>query len=162
MQPAPQSAPTSAAASTPLPAPPPVVQQQMVTPRAPVASANVVQQAPVSAPPAPAPATAADLAPVFDAYARAIESRDLAAIRRVYPGLTSEQERGFEQFFQAARKINVTFRVANVESTAAAADARLSGTYEYESSSGKTERQPVSFAASLRREGGEWRLVSLR
>jgi hypothetical protein len=99
---------------------------------------------------------------VFDAYARAIESRDIAAIRRVYPGLTAEQERGFEQFFQAARKINVTFRVANVESTAAAADARLNGTYEYESSSGKIERQPVSFAASLRREGGEWRLVSLR
>jgi eukaryotic-like serine/threonine-protein kinase len=161
----PQSAPASPAANTPLPAPQPVVQQQTITPRAPAASASVVQQAPVSAPPtppAPTAATAADLAPVFDAYARAIESRDIAAIRRVYPGLTAEQERGFEQFFQAARKINVTFRVANVESTAAAADARLNGTYEYESSSGKIERQPVSFAASLRREGGEWRLVSLR
>jgi hypothetical protein len=138
-----------------------VVQQQMVTPHAPTVAAAPPVAPPVSAPP-PTPATAADLAPVFDAYARAIESRDVAAIRRVYPGLTPEQARGFEDFFHAARKIDVTLRVSGVESTASAADARLTGTYEYVSSSGKTERQPVSFAATLRRDGGEWRLVSLR
>ena len=99
---------------------------------------------------------------MFESYARAIESRDVSAIRRVYPGLTSEQQRGFEQFFESARRINVTFRVASVEGTAAAADVRVTGQYEYESSSGRAERQGVSFAATLRREGGAWRLVSLR
>ncbi|MDB4882440.1 MAG: protein kinase, partial [Gemmatimonadetes bacterium] len=105
---------------------------------------------------------AADLAPTIEAYAKAIESRDVGAIRRVYPGLTSEQQRGFEQFFQAARRINVMFSVGNVESTASTADARLSGHYEYENTSGKVERQPVSFVATLRRDGGGWRLISLR
>jgi hypothetical protein len=131
------------------------VKAEVAPPRAPAPP----QPAPESAPATP---TAADLAPTFEAYARAIESRDVAAIRRVYPGLTSEQERGFEQFFQSARKINVTFRVANVEGAGSSADARLMGTYEYESSSGKIERTPVSFAATLRHDGNGWRLVSLR
>ena len=148
---------TTIAAAPATPTPAPVVQQQIAPPR-PVAAA--VQQPPEPA--APANATASDLAPVIEAYAQAIESRDVNAIRRVYPGLTAEQERGFDQFFQAARKINVTFRIANVEGTGAAADARLSGNYEYETTQGKTERQPVSFVASLRREGSTWRLVSLR
>jgi serine/threonine protein kinase len=157
----PVSTPTVASAPPPAqqPAPQPAVKEEVVAQRPPVVPAETAKPTPEGPPPAP---TAADLAPTFEAYARAIESRDVAAIRRVYPGLTAEQQRGFEQFFQSARRINVTFRVANVEGSGATADARLSGTYEYESSSGKMERQPVSFAATLRREGAGWRLVSLR
>jgi len=100
--------------------------------------------------------------PVLEAYARAIESRDVSAIRRVYPGLTAEQQRGFEQFFESARKINVTFRVASVEGTPTTADVRVTGRYEYETSAGHAERQTIGFAAALKRDGSAWRLVSLR
>jgi len=150
---------TEAAVSNPstrqeaAPSPPP----QVVTARPVVPPPT--QEAP---PPAAAAPSAADIAPTVEAYARAIESRDIGAIRRVYPGLTSEQQRGFEQFFQAARSINVTFRVANVETSGASADARLVGTYEYVTTAGKTERQPVSFAATLRHDGNRWHLVSVR
>ena len=156
------SAPSVANAPPPAPQPaaaPPAVREEVVTQRPPVVPAETAKPAPESPPAAP---TAADLAPTFEAYARAIESRDVAAIRRAYPALTADQQRGFEQFFQAARRINVTFRVANVESSGSTADARVTGNYEYENASGKTERQPVSFAATLRREGNGWRLVSLR
>jgi hypothetical protein len=135
------------------------VQQATTTPPKPVPTPAT--EAPV-APHPPAPATAADVAPVFESYARAIEARDIAAIRRVYPALTSDQQRGFEQFFEAARKLDVTFKVASVEGSATITDARVNGTYEYESSSGRVERQPVSFVARLRRDGGTWRLVSVR
>ena len=138
---------------------PPAVQQATTTPPKPVPTPAT--EAPV-APPPPAPATAADVAPVFESYARAIEARDIAAIRRVYPALTSDQQRGFEQFFEAARKLDVTFRVASVEGSATITDAHVNGTYEYESSSGRVERQPVSFVARLRRDGNTWRLVSVR
>ena len=130
---------------------------------------QVVTAAPVVPPPkqettpaAAAAPTTADIAPTVEAYARAIESRDMGAIRRVYPGLTSEQQRGFEQFFQAARSINVTFRVTNVDGSSTSADARLVGSYEYVTTAGKTERQPVNFAATLRHDGNGWRLVSVR
>ena len=129
----------------------------------------VVTAAPVASPPkqettvpAGAAPTTADIAPTVEAYARAIESRDIGAIRRIYPGLTSEQQRGFEQFFQAARSVNVTFRVTNVDGSSTSADARLVGSYEYVTTAGKTERQPVNFAATLRHDANGWRLVSVR
>ena len=145
--------------------PPPSVQQATTTPPRPVPTAPVMANQPAesaAAPPPPRPATAADIAPVIESYARAIEARDIAAIRRVYPALTSDQQRGFEQFFEAARKVDVTFKVASVEGSATITDARVNGTYEYESSSGRVERQPVSFVARLRRDGSTWRLMSVR
>jgi len=139
-----------------------IVQPQLV-PQQPVVQRPVETKPQESAPaPAPSPPTAADISPVVQAYARAIESRDVGAIRRVYPGLSGDQQRRFEQFFESARNINVTFRVDNVEGTANSAEARLVGSYEYVNSAGRTDRQPVSFAASLRREAGAWRLVSVR
>jgi hypothetical protein len=145
---------------TQTPATQPPVQQGIAAPR-PAATATQPPTSAAETPPA-APPTAADVAPVFEAYARAIESRDVSAIRRVYPGLTLDQQRGFEQFFEAARKINVTFRVASVEGSPSTADVRVTGSYEYESSAGRAERQNVGFAAALRKDGSAWRLVALR
>ena len=127
--------------------------------------------APPPAPP-PAPVRAPDPEPVRNpreeingvvaAYARAIESRDIGAVRRAYPGITSDQARGFEQFFQSARSINVTFRVNDLDVSGNSADARLVGSYQYVGSDGKSERQPVSFSASLRNDSGAWRLIAVR
>jgi len=165
----PQSRPAPTTAS-PLPSTsgPLVVSQTPVTtlrqdpvppPAAEIPKPVVKQESAVAAPAAPSPA---DIGPVVQSYARAIESKDMGAIRRVYPGLTSDQQHGFEQFFQSARNINVTFRVTNVEANGSSADARLVGTYEYVTSTGQSQKQPVSFAATLRHDGGQWRLVSVR
>jgi serine/threonine-protein kinase len=117
-------------------------------------------------PPDPAPEPKVDpreeINGLVAAYARAIESRDIGAVRRAYPGISSDQARGFEQFFQSARNINVTFRVSGLDVNGNSADARLSGTYQYTGSDGKAERQPVSFSASFRSDGGSWRLTSVR
>jgi hypothetical protein len=115
----------------------------------------------VAASPPPPPSTA-DIAPPVEAYARAIESRNIAAIRRVSPALTPEQQRSFEQLFQAARSINVTLRVASVEASGMSADARVVGTYVYITPEGRKERQPVNLAATFRYDGNAWRLVSMR
>jgi hypothetical protein len=145
---------TSVPRQDPLPSPPPAV----------VAAKPAAQPPPQeSTPVVAAPPTAADIAPAVEAFARAIESKDIGAIRHVYPGLTSDQQRRFEQFFEGARTINATFKIANLSaSSASAADAQLSGVYEFVTVAGKTERQPVSFAVSLAKEGRTWRLTSLR
>jgi eukaryotic-like serine/threonine-protein kinase len=161
-KPVPTRVATAPTTSTVIPPPSVATRQETVQSPPPVVSAPVVQAPRQEAPPTPAAPSAADIGPTVQAYARAIESRDIGAIRRVYPGLTSNQQQGFEQFFQAARSINVTFRVTNVELSGASADARLVGSYEYVTTAGKAERQPVSFAASLRHEGNGWRLVSVR
>jgi serine/threonine protein kinase len=155
-------------------APPQVIQSPVTNPSTrqdavasplPVVAAKLVAQPPpqeTTAPPVASPPTAADIAPAVEAFARAIESRDVAAMRRDYPGLTGGQQRNFEDFFQGIRSLNVTFRVANVEGSASSADARLEGNYAFVTTAGITERKPVSFAVTLRHEGSGWHLVSLR
>jgi hypothetical protein len=141
----------------------PVVQQQVVTQPPPALVPRQVEPQPREVPPtAPAAPTATDVSPTIQAYARAIESRDIGAIKRVYPELTGNQERGFEQFFKSARSINVTFRVTNVEGTASAAVAHLAGAYDYVNAGGQSVHQPVGFAATLRNSGSGWRLVAVR
>ncbi|MEO8576966.1 MAG: protein kinase [Gemmatimonadales bacterium] len=157
----------------PAASPPPIVRAPVVAPPAVVAqpqrdtgprTTSTLPIRPPAETEAAQPKTenaSAEIGTVVAAYARAIESRDIGAVRRSYPGLTADQARGFEQFFESARSINVTFRVVGLETNGNSADARLVGTYEYVSGS-RTERQPVSFAASLRNDGSSWRLVSVR
>jgi len=160
--------------------PPKTVTQPQPTlplPQPPVVSTPLrdnTQRPVVTTPPPSAPVRPPDPAPepkpdprdeingVVAAYARAIESRDIGAVRRAYPGISSDQARGFEQFFQSARNINVTFRVSGLDVNGNSADARLTGTYQYTGSDGKAERQPVSFSATFRNDGGNWRLTAVR
>ena len=149
-------------------APPPSIttRQETAPPVSPppvVASQQVV--APPKQEPSPAPAaapTAADVAPAVEGFARAIESRDIGAVRRNYPGLTSEQLRAFEQFFSGSRSINATFRITSVEGSAASAVARVEGVYAFVTSEGMSERRPASFALVLRPEGKSWHIASMR
>lgn len=155
--------PQRTAVQTNPPAPPVVSTPVQENPRPVVATPP--PSAPVR-PPDPVPEPKVDprdeINGLVAAYARAIESRDIGAVRRAYPGISSDQARGFEQFFQSARNINVTFRVSGLDVNGNSADARLSGTYQYTGSDGKAERQPVSFSASFRNDGGSWRLTSVR
>ena len=166
---------------TPKPVQPRVVAAPPSRTQVPVATTNTRQEvvsspppivvaAPLVAPPkqeapppsAPAAPSTAGIASTVQAYARAIESRDIGTLRRVYPGLTSEQQRNFEQFFKIARSINVTLRLANVESSGSSAEGRLEGSYEFVTNEGRTERQSVAWAVTFRHDGNAWRLVSAR
>jgi serine/threonine-protein kinase len=143
----------------------PAVQQQVVTQQSPPAAAvqRPVETKPEPPPaPPPGPPSSADLAGTVEAYARAIESKDIGAVRRANSGLTSEQQKRWETFFQAARSINVTFRIASIDGTASQADARLIGSYEYVDANGTSHREPDNITASFRHEGGSWRLVAVR
>jgi serine/threonine protein kinase len=144
-----------------------LMQQQVVTSPPPVTVIpRPVQSQPVespasSPPPAPTPPTTADIAPSVQAYARAIESKDIGTVRHAYPGLTSAQQGQLETFFQAARTIDAKLRISSLDASANSADARVVGSYDYVTSEGRSESRPVSFAMSLRREGTGWRVVSV-
>jgi hypothetical protein len=95
-------------------------------------------------------------------YARAIEQRDIGAIRSVYTGISSSEQAIWERFFRDARRINVSFQVSGVEVNGNSAQARLSGTYDYQNTEGR--QQPtlrVSYNATLRHDGSAWHIVSL-
>jgi hypothetical protein len=122
----------------------------------------------VVAPPTPAPQPsaaasnpAADIAGVVAAYARALESRDVATVRRAYPALSAEQAKGWDQFFSTVKSLHVVLSASGLDISGASAGAKITGTYEYVGDGGKPQQQPVSFQASFRREGGVWQLVAI-
>jgi hypothetical protein len=135
-------------------APPPAA------PSAPPTSTSAPVPAPRLQPPAP-PLGAAIAAVVAD-YARAIDSRDLAAIRAVYPTIPAEQQRGFQQFFQSVRSVTATLVSSAPSGNDSVATARVTGRYEYVDATGKPQVQAVGFNATFRREGTVWRIVSVR
>ncbi|HJP87191.1 MAG TPA: protein kinase [Gemmatimonadaceae bacterium] len=142
---------------------------------APVVTTTPTQQQPVTqrvvdppkeTPPTPTPpkaATVGDLSPVVESYARALESKDMGAVRRIYPGISGAQQRNLQAFFQIARDLNVTFRIEDLSSNATSAEATLAGTYDYVNTTTNDQKHvPVSFAASFQRDGNVWRLTGLR
>jgi tRNA A-37 threonylcarbamoyl transferase component Bud32 len=144
----PQTAP-----SDPLPAPIATV---------PEAKAPVPPPAPAAPPERTASARPAILQTIAD-YAHAIESENLGELRGVYPGMTPVQQRGWEQFFQLVREVKAELKAQKLDIAGNAAEAQITGTYLYlNTSTGRQERQPVSFHASFRDQSGGWRIVQVR
>jgi serine/threonine-protein kinase len=119
-------------------------------------------QAPTAKPTPPLPNPSAEIESAVAAYARAIESRDIGEVRRAYPGITGAQASGFEQFFATVRSLKASFSIASLDVSGTTAEGKLAGTYDYLTTAGKNERQAVTFLASFRRDGGGWKLASVR
>lgn len=96
-------------------------------------------------------------------YAAAIEAQNLIGLQRVYPGMTGVQQRGWEQFFQLVRNIDAELGVTGLVLSNGGAESQVTGTYSYlNTSTGRTERQPVSFHATFRRQAGRWQISQVR
>lgn len=113
------------------------------------------------------PAAPVDQSPAIRAviadYGQAIEARSLPTIRQLYPTITAAQQRDWEQFFSAVRNIKVRLTITQLDISGATANARITGTYQYENTSARrAEEQPVSFRASLRRDAAGWRLTGIQ
>jgi hypothetical protein len=104
----------------------------------------------------------AEIGAVVDAYARAIESRDMAELKRVYATITSDQASAFSDFFKSTRSLRAALAVKSLQVDGNKATARVAGTYEFTTSAGRSQQQPVAFDADLRRDGGAWKLVAVR
>src|SRR5216117_4035630 len=104
-----------------------------------------------------------DIQRVIDDYARALESRDVAQVRRAYPGLTSGQQQSWQDFFQSVRNLKASLSVTAVRLSGLTAEAIVSGIYEYDNArTGGAERRPVTFRALLGVDSSGWRLTTIR
>jgi serine/threonine protein kinase len=169
-QPGAESTPAADTASAIAPAAAPVPPAAVPPPRPAAESTTAPAPAPAVSPPSPVPAPAPsppdprpEIRRVIGEYSGAIESQSLADLRRVYPGMTPLQQRGWEQFFQVVRDVKAKLSVAQLDVANDTAAAQITGTYTYlNTSTGRTEQQPVSFHAALRREGAQWRISQVR
>lgn len=118
--------------------------------------------------PAPKPAVippvnpATEIDALMKNYERAIDSRDLAELRRAYPGMTQAQAKAWEDFFGTLRAMHATLTMSGLEIRGDVADAHVTGTYDFVSSSGKATKQPANFQVSFKRENGTWKLAVIR
>jgi hypothetical protein len=115
----------------------------------------------------PTPVPPADPRPQIEAviadYARALESRDLDQVHRTYPGLTAAQQQGWQDLFRSIRALKASLSVTTLSVAGGTAEATVSGVYEYENATtGRTDRRPVTFRASLVADSAGWRLSAIR
>jgi hypothetical protein len=144
------------------PVPPPETLRREQVPPPAAAPEPPPAQAPTPKPEA-GPPPAVQIRGLFAEYAKAIESRSVDAIRRVYPGLSAAQAQEWQEFFRGVGAIDVDLDVGALQVNGDAADAQLAGVYVFEDpGTRRTRRENVGFQAQLRREGGRWRITSLR
>jgi len=134
---------------------------------------RVAESPPPAPPPAPQPvappppAVAADPRPdiqnVIADYAAALESRDIGQVRHAYPGITAAQQGSWQTFFDRVRNLKANLSVTSLSVGDASAEATVSGVYEYDNAStGRAERRPVTFHATLARDASGWRISAIR
>jgi hypothetical protein len=105
---------------------------------------------------------ASEIGAAIDAYAHAIESRDVAQLRQAFPAMTAEQQRAFADFFAGTRSLHASLAVSNLHVDGADATVRVTGSYEFVTTGGRDNRQAVDFQAELRYARGAWRLAVIR
>ena len=153
------------------------VSQSLSAPVAPVTTSPAVTAPPAST---PTPSVAAPLARVESTpkaptdprpeiervvglYARAIESTNIAEIKRSYPGLTAQQQQAWEGFFKSVKNFKAHLTVDRLDVTGTNANAAISAVYEYDNkTSGDSERRALRFQATLSGDAGGWRIVTVR
>ena len=124
---------------------------------------------PPAAPPAAPPVTkpAADprveIKALIADYARALESRDLSEIRRVYPGLTTTEQATFSQFFASVSELKADLSINRLILAGGSADVFVSGVYEYrDTKTGRSRRDTTTFRATLVQDSTGWHLTAIR
>src|SRR2546423_5359755 len=120
-------------------------------------------------PPAPPPVThppadaRLEIKALIAYYEPALESRDLAEIRRVYPGVTPAEHATFSQFFESVPDLKAALTIDRLVIAGASADAIVSGVYEYrDTKTGRSRRDTTTFRATLVQDSLGWHLSSIR
>jgi hypothetical protein len=161
---APAEKPVDSAGGVVAPPVPRVSAQVERTPAVTQSSAATVPAA-VAPPPTAAPPrenVAEQVNAAIAAYARALESLDVAQLRRVYPAISGDQRKAWGDFFGSIRALKATLAVGTLQIDGANAEAQVTGSIDYETSNGSNARRPVNFVATFRRDHGSWILAAIR
>jgi len=145
--------------------PPPTDRASAVTQQQSQTSAAVppptAAPAPTVAPPPTRENVSEQVAAVIAAYARALETLDLNELRHVYPAMSAQQRNAFGDFFRSIRTLKATLSVAGLQVDGGSAEAQVTGSFDYVTTSGSTEQRNVRFVATLRRDKGAWALAAV-
>jgi serine/threonine-protein kinase len=150
----------------PLPAPPavPNVPASTGLPNAPVASPVAPPSAPApppqAAPSEPAPAAA--IADLLDRYVAALEGRNLDAIKKIWPTLSSAQESAFRRDFQNARSVEIDIASPQISVNGNTATAQFVRRYRMQTTDGQRVSSESRTTMSLQKVGQAWTITGIQ
>ncbi len=125
------------------------------------APARPVAQEPAARPVVVDPREAVDA--LIQAYARALESRQISEVRKVYPGIQPEQETQLSTTLRSLEQLKVTFKIGALDVRGDEATATVSGQYEFFSRENRrTERLPVNIVATMQNGASGWMIRQIR
>jgi len=100
---------------------------------------------------------------VIAAYARALESRDVKALRRVWPAIGRQEVDGWQDFFGSARNIRAALEPTLIEVAGDQADVVVAGTLTFQNvNPPRQDTQAHNFHAHLVRQGTVWTIASVQ
>jgi tetratricopeptide (TPR) repeat protein len=174
-------APPAESEKTPEPKPEPIAPPLPTTPVPPVAGAGTlpksssvaVPQPPPSAPPPPAPQPApaearpapsatALITEVLEQYESALERRDLAALKRVWPSLGGTQEAAIRSDFRNSKRIEVEIVSPQIAVGDDTATVRFLRRYTFDSVEGPTYQSQSNTTMTLQRNGNTWAITQIQ
>ena len=134
------------------------------------ATATVTVTAPAGA--APAPAAVAEAIPseaerraqitaIVAAYAQALQNRNLARVRELYPTMPASTEQKLRQALPGMDDLQVRLSVGQVDFVDAGAMAQVTGSWTYRER-GKRETLPADNRYRLERRGTGWVITEIR
>jgi serine/threonine protein kinase len=146
------SPPITPAPATGLPLPPPVA-----PPSAPPAPAT---KPPAETPPPPSPT--AGINELLDRYKRALESRNLESIKRLWPGIDRAQESAIRYEFQNTKSIEVEIVNPQITVTGTSATVQFIRRYRLHTVDGQRPETETRTTMSLHRNGTAWTIDQIR
>jgi len=128
------------------------------------ATLTVRATAPAPANPPEPPPAAVDARPAIESvlqrYGEAIEARDVARVRQVYPDMTAAQERAWRDFFAGVEDLEVTLTVLALTIDGDHANARVAAMYDYQAA--RKEHRAFEFRATFRRVASGWQILTIQ
>src|SRR5512135_41128 len=128
----------------------------------PETAAVTVTPPPLQPPPPPDPAPIRSL---IASYGHALERRDMAALRQIYPGMPRQQAQQWQDFFSIARDVHATVDPSQIlfETGGDRASASVRCTLRFQNTTDSPrDEQPCDFLARLTRQGTEWLIESIQ
>jgi serine/threonine protein kinase len=164
--PPPETKPASAA---PAPVPASPAPEPRATPvEVPPVTAPAIATPPPPVPPAAPPAARAEenavaaVQAVLARYRAALESRDIGALKRIWPALSGRQEDAIRNEFDHSRAIAVGLDGVDIRPTSVGATVTCRRSYAVTTAGGQTLKTATTMVMTLTRRDGAWSIESIR
>ena len=108
------------------------------------------------------PAPADEVRGVLDSYVRAFETKDLALMQKVRPGLKPDEVRKLQESFDQSKEYRLTLKVDSLDVTGDQAVVKGRREDSLVSKGGQSFRNEASFTFRLKRSGDSWIIDAVR